>query len=199
MNWIDKHLGGHWKLGPFCLYGQNAMHWAIEIKLARCYLCFRLPLRCFGQWWPLYLYISHNATPSSATLLLGKRASSIEDRVATKFRRKLLGVFYNKPDTERTESIIKSRTREMLIEYVEQHARTFDTDAEYLAEMVDDLRKAQIHTCDYSEPDEQPYTQVSFYKNTQKLGDVNIFESNLVRIHFHQTFVPPTQFPQLYN
>jgi hypothetical protein len=67
LGFCDNFLGGHVTLGPVTIYGENAMHWAVDIKLSNGYLCFRLPLRCFGKWWPLYLYFSPNATPWEAT------------------------------------------------------------------------------------------------------------------------------------
>jgi hypothetical protein len=60
-------MSGHIRLGPITVFGRNAMHWGVDIKFRRGYLCFRLPLPCFGAWWPLYLYWSPDATPSRAT------------------------------------------------------------------------------------------------------------------------------------
>lgn len=69
----QRHFGGHVNLGPVTIYGENAMHWAINIKTKRWgYVCFRLPVRCFGCWWPLYWYCSPDATPQSATFLMGR-------------------------------------------------------------------------------------------------------------------------------
>jgi hypothetical protein len=73
-SWDENFLGGHMNIGPITIYGANAMHYAINIKSKRGYICFRLPLRCFGRWWPLYFYVSPDATPSSATFwLYGRR------------------------------------------------------------------------------------------------------------------------------
>lgn len=72
MSFAENFLGGHVCIGPFILYGENAMHWAINIRTKRWgYICFRLPFKCFGQWWPLYFYCSPDATPQSATFILG--------------------------------------------------------------------------------------------------------------------------------
>lgn len=67
MRTIERFFGGHLSIGPLTIYGENAMHWAVNIRCQRGYLCFRLPLRCFGYWWPLYCYFSPDATPHSAT------------------------------------------------------------------------------------------------------------------------------------
>ena len=73
LSWIQNHLGGHIRLGPVVLFGENAMHWAINIKTNRWgYVCFRLPFLCFGRWWPLYFYCSPDATPTRATFILPK-------------------------------------------------------------------------------------------------------------------------------
>jgi hypothetical protein len=63
MGFVGRYLGSHLSFGPFVIYGQNAMHWAVNIRIRGGYLCFRLPLLCFGRWWPLYAYWSENATP----------------------------------------------------------------------------------------------------------------------------------------
>lgn len=71
LSWWENHMGGHVSLGPLVIYGENAMHWAVNISSPWGYICFRLPLRCFGRWWPLYFYISPDATPQAATFLVG--------------------------------------------------------------------------------------------------------------------------------
>lgn len=64
---IKKYLSGSWSIGPVTLYGENAMHWAVNVRTKKGYLCFRLPLRCFGKWLPLYCYFSPDGTPRKAT------------------------------------------------------------------------------------------------------------------------------------
>ena len=58
---------GHVNIGLITIYGRNAMHWGVDIKLKNRYLCFRLPFPCFGKWWSLYCYLSPDATPTRAT------------------------------------------------------------------------------------------------------------------------------------
>jgi len=73
IGWIETYLGGNIKFGPINIYGANAMHWAVNIKTERWgYICFRLPFRCFNKWWPLYFYISPNATPWASTFIIPK-------------------------------------------------------------------------------------------------------------------------------
>jgi hypothetical protein len=68
MTFWERHCGGHINLGPVTIYGENAMHWAVNIKTKIWgYVCFRLPVRCYGRWWPLYWYCSPDATPQAAT------------------------------------------------------------------------------------------------------------------------------------
>ena len=65
---IERKLHGHVNIGPVTIYGANAMHWAVNISTRRWgYICFRLPLPCFGVWWGLYFYVSPNGTPWAAT------------------------------------------------------------------------------------------------------------------------------------
>lgn len=82
-------LSGHLNLGPITIYGRNAMHWAANIKTKRWgYICFRLPLFCFGKFWPLYFYVSPNATPWASTFSIGRGDYSSRDAAA---RRKAFG------------------------------------------------------------------------------------------------------------
>ncbi len=71
-NLLDRWLGGHIHFGPVTIYGRNAMHWGVNIHTRRWgYVCFRLPFTCYGKWWPLYFYVSPNATPWASTFLWG--------------------------------------------------------------------------------------------------------------------------------
>lgn len=68
---IDRYFGGHITVGRVTVFGRNAMHWAINIRTERWgYVCFRLPFRCFGRWWPLYWYCSPDGTPQAATFII---------------------------------------------------------------------------------------------------------------------------------
>lgn len=92
---MEKTLSGHVNLGPVTLYGANAMHWAVNVWTERWgYVCFRLPLPCFGRWWPLYFYCSPNATPWAATFMLGK-GHSYRDAVLARTRRRRFGHNFN--------------------------------------------------------------------------------------------------------
>lgn len=71
---MARYFGGHVSIGPITIYGENAMHWGVEIRVCRKgWLCFRLPFLCYSRWWPLYLYFSPNATPQCATFKIGKK------------------------------------------------------------------------------------------------------------------------------
>lgn len=67
LSFAENFLGGHVTVGPVTIYGENAMHWAVNIRCRGGWLCFRLPVRCYGRWWPLYCYWSPNGTPWAAT------------------------------------------------------------------------------------------------------------------------------------
>jgi hypothetical protein len=72
LSWFENFLGGHLSIGGLTVYGENAMHWGVNIRTKKWgYICFRLPFRCFGKWWPLYFYLSPNATPWAATYYVG--------------------------------------------------------------------------------------------------------------------------------
>ena len=68
---LERYFGGHVSFTVFgkrvTLYGFNAMHVAVNIHWRdRYWLCFHPTFRCFGVWWPWYLYASPDATPGSA-------------------------------------------------------------------------------------------------------------------------------------
>lgn len=71
MNILTEHI----RIGNVIVFGRNAMQWGVQIKTERWgFVCFRLPLFCFGKWRPLYFYCSPDGTPNSATFwLFGKR------------------------------------------------------------------------------------------------------------------------------
>ena len=76
MHWTERYLGGHisFTLGTwrFVIYGFNAMHIAINVRTKKWgYICFHPSVKCFGRWWPWYLYFSPNATPWAASFAIG--------------------------------------------------------------------------------------------------------------------------------
>jgi len=89
-DWIEKHLGGSINIGNrVTIYGQNAMHWAVNIRTKRWgYVCFRLPFFSFGYWWPLYFYVSPNGTPWASTFAIGK---GCQERCRAMMRRHTFG------------------------------------------------------------------------------------------------------------
>jgi len=93
LSFAENFLGGHINIGTVTIYGENAMHWAINIKTSRWgYVCFRLPFRCFGGWWPLYFYLSPNATPWASTFY---RGDDKREKTAAIKRRKKYGHNFN--------------------------------------------------------------------------------------------------------
>lgn len=73
-----KKFDGHFYLFPrlfgdrITIYGDNAMHYGITVWTNKWgFICFRLPLKSCGKWWPLYFYVSPNATPWASTFYLG--------------------------------------------------------------------------------------------------------------------------------
>lgn len=103
MNFWERYFGGHINIGPVTIYGENAMHWGVNIRTKRWgYVCFRLPMRCFGMWWPLYLYASPCATPWAATFYLGGGRHN-GDRALAPLRRHRLGHNFN--DDEHGETL----------------------------------------------------------------------------------------------
>jgi hypothetical protein len=90
LSFAENFLGGYISIGRITIYGENAMHWGVNIKSKRYgYICFRLPFKCYGRWWPLYFYVSPNATPWAATFQIGDVA--YYDRGKAALRRKKFG------------------------------------------------------------------------------------------------------------
>ena len=81
---MRERFTGHISLGPLTIYGDNAMHWAWQLKTPWGYLCFR-PTTGGGNW-PWYLYLSPNATPWAATRGMGPGFRR-DDRQAMLLRR----------------------------------------------------------------------------------------------------------------
>lgn len=99
MSFFEEHLGEHIAFTIFgrrvVIFGFNAMHVAINIQTKRWgYVCFHPTIRCFGKWWPWYLYISPNATPWASTFAIGPGVYS-EERSKAKERRRLYGHNFN--------------------------------------------------------------------------------------------------------
>lgn len=67
LSFAENFLSGHINIGSITIFGENAMHWTVRVITKHGYLCFRLPIRCFGQWYPLFCYHSPDGTPTRAT------------------------------------------------------------------------------------------------------------------------------------
>lgn len=86
----NDFMSGHIKIKDLTAYGRNSMHWGITLYTKKYgFICFRLPLRCFGKWWPLYFYCSPNATPWAATFMIGNNKD--DDWTKSRIRYKCLG------------------------------------------------------------------------------------------------------------
>ena len=93
LGFAENFLGSHINVGRVTIYGENAMHWGVTIYTKWFgYICFRLPLRCFGKWWPLYFYLSPNATPWASTFYIGPDK---EQKQKARQRRKLIRLVLN--------------------------------------------------------------------------------------------------------
>jgi len=84
--WQDRWFTGHVNLGPLTIFGANAMHWTVQLRTPRGYLCFRPTTRSFGGYWPWKLYWSPNATPWAMRWGIGPGIDS-EDKRACRLRR----------------------------------------------------------------------------------------------------------------
>lgn len=71
--WQDRVFRGHVNIGPVTIYGANAMHWAVNVRIGDSWWCFHPRTHTFGTVWPWYFYISTDGTPHGATLKTGSR------------------------------------------------------------------------------------------------------------------------------
>ncbi len=93
LSFWENYLGEHISMGRLTIYGENAMHWGVTFWTMKWgYICFRLPFRCFGGWWPLYFYVSPCATPWASTFYLG---SNREQKIKSVRRRNKFGHNFN--------------------------------------------------------------------------------------------------------
>lgn len=91
----EDFMSGHISIGRLTVYGRNAMRWGVNYHTKKYgYVCFRLPLPCYGRWWPLYFYISPNGTPWAATFMLGRKAHR-DDWMLSRIRRACLGLNFD--------------------------------------------------------------------------------------------------------
>lgn len=91
-------FNGHINIGKrLTIYGDNAMHWGITFWTKKYgYVCFRLPFKSCGKWWPLYFYCSPDATPDVSTFMLGRKAYP-DEWVKSRIRLSCFGHNFN-PD-----------------------------------------------------------------------------------------------------
>lgn len=106
MTTISKFFSGHFNIGKHVtVYGLNAMHWAVNIRTKRWgYICFRLPLPCFGKFPRLYFYVSPNATPWASTFCLGLGG---KERAKAMMRRKAFGHNFDAWNNERNKQRLR--------------------------------------------------------------------------------------------
>lgn len=71
--WLGERFHGHVNIGPLVIYGENAMHFAWNLRTPWGWLCFKPNTYCFGVWWPWYVYHSEDATPYRPHFLWGYR------------------------------------------------------------------------------------------------------------------------------
>lgn len=91
---LRRWFAGHISIGHLTLYGNNAMHFGVTYYTKKYgYICFRLPFRSCGRWWPLYLFCSPNATPWASTFMLGHGKDN--NWALSRIRRRVFGHNFN--------------------------------------------------------------------------------------------------------
>ncbi len=69
LSYWENFFGGHLNIGKrITIFGENAMHWAIEIRTKKYgVIVFTLPIRTFGKYYGCHIYCSPNGTPWAST------------------------------------------------------------------------------------------------------------------------------------
>ena len=160
---------------------RSAMHGAINVWTKRWgYVCFKPPTYVYGRWWPWYFYLSPNATPWGATLILGRDRGMHADRRLARLRRVLWGHGYaidehdpqdaqsyldsfvgDLPPDDTAPSVEGEREERYTLEEID--AALYDAHREWDASnmqsfsglMVEHLRKVRTPTPAGSEPEEE--------------------------------------------
>lgn len=105
LSWWENFMGGHVNIGKrITIFGENAMHWAVEIHTKKYgYIVFTLPLRTFGKYFGCHIYFSPNGTPWASTYYksLWKENNKAEEKRA-KIRKEAFGHNFN-TDVNRNE------------------------------------------------------------------------------------------------
>lgn len=64
----ENFFGGHISIGNITIFGENAMHWAVQISTKKYgVICITLPIRSFGEYRGCHIYFSPNGTPWAST------------------------------------------------------------------------------------------------------------------------------------
>ena len=72
MRELKKLMTGHFNIGTkVTVYGNNAMHYAVNIRTKYGILCMRPSTRSNGGQWRWYIYLSPDGTPDSASWGIG--------------------------------------------------------------------------------------------------------------------------------
>lgn len=86
ITYYSTRIDGRWLFSVLTIgaveitqYGcKGAMHGATNVFVPRVgYVCFKPPTRAHGAWWPWYFYISHDGTPTRASIKFGIRAHRV--------------------------------------------------------------------------------------------------------------------------
>ncbi len=103
LSWWENFMGGHFSIGNLTVFGENAMHWAIEWRSKKYgIIVFAPPIKTFGQYWGWHLYFSPNATPWACTYYIG---SNKAEKIRAKIRRWQLGHNF---DTDKNWTILQT-------------------------------------------------------------------------------------------
>ncbi len=97
LSWWENFMGGHISIGPLTIFGENAMHWAINFHTKRWgVVCLTLPLRCFGKYWGCHIYCSPSGTPWAATYYKSLwKEDRMNEEIRARIRKKNLGHNFN--------------------------------------------------------------------------------------------------------
>lgn len=97
-SWWENFFSGHINITKkITIYGENAMHWAIQIHTKRYgFIIFTLPIKTFGKYFGSHIYFSPNGTPWASTYyksLWGE--NNVKEEITAKIRKYNFGHNFN--------------------------------------------------------------------------------------------------------
>lgn len=123
LNWFENFMGGHVSIGNLTIYGENAMHWAINYRTKKYgTICLTLPLKCFGKYWGCHIYFSPNGTPWACTYYKSLwKEDNWKEEVRAKLRKQNFGHNFNTDKYSEELTCLNNKFESLMINSYEMY------------------------------------------------------------------------------